>query len=248
MIARAYWSLKRLPFRLHHAIDAARQRRIAWKRFWASFHAYRHTAPSERKPPLDLLYPCPGEDVGVIDIEPIYYYQDAWAFERIVERRPARHLDIASHHKFVALLSKVIPVTTVDIRPPSLPLDTLEFQQGSILALPFRDGSISSLSSLCVVEHVGLGRYGDALDPFGTEKAVSELKRIVAPGGDLYLSVPLHNENRTYFNAHRTFTEPYFLSLCEPFEVVDRRYIFGREFGSELRRGFGTGCYHLRRR
>jgi len=188
-----------------------------------------------------------GEDSGVTEIEPIYFFQDAWAFEKIVERLPSRHIDVGSHHKFVALLSKVVPVTMVDIRPLSLELGSVTFENGSILALPYADGTVASLSSLCVIEHIGLGRYGDDLDPFGSEKAVVELKRVLALGGDIYVSVPLYDENRTYFNAHRAFEESYFVGLFDPFEVIERRYIYGNEFTSERRRGFGTGCYHFRR-
>jgi hypothetical protein len=99
---------------------------------------------------------------------------------------------------------------------------------------------------MCVVEHIGLGRYGDPLDPEGTEKAMAELKRIIAPGGNLYLSVPIDDVNRTYFNAHRAFTEPYLEELFHPLEIVERRYIYEREFGLSRRPGFGTGCYHLK--
>jgi hypothetical protein len=33
-----------------------------------------------------------------------------------------------------------------------------------------------------VVEHVGLGRYGDALDPKGDARACAELARVLAQG------------------------------------------------------------------
>ena len=55
-------------------------------------------------------------------------------------------------------------------------------------------------------------------------------------------------EDRVYFNAHRAFTEKYFLSLLDPLDVLESRYIFGREFLDRPRSGFGTGCYHLRKR
>jgi SAM-dependent methyltransferase len=224
-----------------------RRKREAWRRFWSSYRDYCRLVPETDRPPAHYLYPCLGEDSAETPIEPTYYYQDAWAFGRIVAARPARHVDIGSHHKYVALLSKIVPVTMVDIRPPSLSLDTLEFQQGSITALPFADASLPSVSSMCVIEHIGLGRYGDPLDPAGTEKAARELQRVLVPGGDLYISVPLHNGNRTYFNAHRTFTDAYVRELFAPFSVLDARYIFGNEFTDTLRPGFGTGCYHFRR-
>ena len=43
---------------------------------------------------------------------------------------------------------------------------------------PFGDRSVPSLSCLHVVEHVGLGRYGDPLDPQGSIKAMRELQRV----------------------------------------------------------------------
>ena len=219
-----------------------------WRRFWSSYHRYADLLAPQSPPPLELLFPCVDDNTTNTEIEPIYFYQDAWAFEHIVSTRPAFHVDIGSHHKFVSLLSKVIPLTMVDIRPLSLQLDTLAFRQGSILALPFEDGAVPSVSSLCVVEHIGLGRYGDPLNPKGTEEAIAELKRILMPGGVLYLSVPLDDTNRTYFNAHRAFTESYLFQQFCPFEVVERRYIYGKTFIESPQTGFGVGCYMLRRR
>lgn len=247
MIKETVWMLRRLRERAYDKSRRQREELRAWKRFWSSYARYRRSAPPGREVSLTSLYPCLGDDTAETPIEPTYFYQDCWAFEKIVENRPAEHVDVGSHHKFVALLSKVMPVTMVDIRPLQLPLDSLDFREGSILEMPYADGTVRSLSSLCVVEHIGLGRYGDPLDWNGTEKAVAELKRIMAPGGNLYISVPVDDENRTYFNAHRSFTEPYLESLFAPFEIVERRYIYGSRFGTELKEGFGTGCYHLRR-
>ena len=53
-----------------------------------------------------------------------------------------------------------------------------------------------------MVEHVGLGRYGDPLDINGTERACAELERVLAVGGHLYLSLPI-GRPRVNFNAHR---------------------------------------------
>ena len=67
------------------------------------------------------------------------------------------------------------------------------------------------------------------------------------PTAILYLSVPLDDEDRTYFNAHRAFTEETLLGLFEPFIVVEKRYIYGTRFSEVRGTGFGTGCYHLRK-
>ena len=197
-------------------------------------------------PEPSFFYPCLEDATSTTPIDASYYYQDAWAFEKIVQVRPTKHVDVGSHHKFVSLLSKVVDTTMVDLRPLPVPLESLKFEEGSILELPFADASQPSVSSLCVVEHIGLGRYGDPLDPEGTVKAIEELKRIVQPGGHLYISVPIDDVNRIYFNAHRAFCETYLEKLFTPFEIVERRYIFGNDYTNSLRPGFGTGCYHLR--
>lgn len=250
MMQQAWWMLRR-PMRYslspRRHLSVWRRDLAAWRRFWSSYWHYKKLASPDKQPSLEHLFPCLGDDTAETPIESTYFYQDAWAFEKIVKQHPAHHIDIGSQHKFVALLSKVVPVTMVDIRPLSLPLETLNFKQGSILELPFENSSVESLSSLCVVEHIGLGRYGDPLDPNGTEKAITELKRVVKPGGNLYLSLPLDDDNRIYFNAHRAFTEEYVLKLFQPFKVVESRYIYGQEFGEKRKSGFGTGCYHLKR-
>ncbi len=228
------------------AIRSWRKEIHHWRRFWRTYWEYKALASPEQQPDLNDLYPCLGDDTGITPIEPIYYYQDAWAFERIVKQKPASHVDIGSHHKFVALLSKVVPLTMVDIRPPALPLETVLFHKGSILELPYPDNTLSSVSSLCVIEHIGLGRYGDPLDPQGSEKAIEELKRVMAPGGNLYISIPVDDESRTHFNAHRVFSESYFLQLLSPMQLIQARYICGKKFLEAREPGFTVGCFHFK--
>ena len=218
----------------------------AWVRFWRSYGRYSRLRKQNGENHVLHLVPYVGEDGPTTEMDPIYFYQDCWAFEKIVDARPSSHVDVGSHHKFVALLSKVVPVTMMDIRPLPLPLDSLRFQEGSILDMPFETGSLSSVSSLCVIEHIGLGRYGDPLDVHGTERALAELKRVIQPGGDLYVSVPISDVNATLFNANRLFDEDYLRTLFDPFEVVESRYIYGNQFGNVWQKAVGVGCYHLR--
>ena len=61
-----------------------------------------------------------------------------------------------------------------------------------------------SLSCLHVIEHLGLGRYGDPVDPEAFRLGAAELCRVPTPGGHLLLGTPVGRE-RLCFDAHRVF-------------------------------------------
>lgn len=55
------------------------------------------------------------------------------------------------------------------------------------------------------VEHSGLGRYGDALNPWGDRQAMAHAWCMTKPGGRLAIGLP-HNETDTiHYNAHREY-------------------------------------------
>ena len=69
-----------------------------------------------------------------------------------------------------------------------------------------------------VVEHVGLGRYGDPLDPDGDLKAMAELQRVLAAGGSLLFVVPV-GKPKIMFNAHRIYSYEQILSYFNELEL-----------------------------
>ena len=103
------------------------------------------------------------------------------------------------------------------------------------------------MSCLHVAEHIGLGRYGDPLDPHGTEKAARQLERVLAPEGHLFFSLPV-GRPRTAFNAHRVHDPQHIPELfpalrLDAFAGVDdaaasRRARAGRPGGLEWACGF----------
>ena len=151
------------------------------------------------------------------EFDPHYYYVNSWAFRRVILASSKTHVDIASQTIFSSLLSAVIPVIYLDFRKLSSKLSGLECRSGSILALPFEDNSLESISCLHVAEHVGLGRYGDELDPRGTIKSCAELERVLAPNGNLFFAVPV-GAARVCFNAHRIHTAK---MICEYFKELE---------------------------
>lgn len=132
-----------------------------------------------------------------------YFYQDIWALKKLSELKPAMHYDIGSRFDgFTGQATAICNVTSIDIRPPSFVLPGLHFLKGDILQLPFESNTIGTLSCLHTIEHIGLGRYGDAINPHGFEQALDEMQRVISPGGYLLLSMPVGKE-RTEFNAQR---------------------------------------------
>ncbi|MBU0750999.1 MAG: DUF268 domain-containing protein [Gammaproteobacteria bacterium] len=158
------------------------------------------------------FYPCLFDKRAKSSIDAHYFHQAVWAIRKIFQAGPLRHVDIGSDVNFVGMLTAVVPVTFVDIRPLELTIPNYEGLNGSILFMPFPDASVESLSSLHVIEHIGLGRYGDPVDPKGSLKAAREVVRVLAPGGHAYISVPL-GRPRVQFNGQRIFDVPQILSM-----------------------------------
>jgi SAM-dependent methyltransferase len=170
-------------------------------------------------------YPCLIDRISHTPFDPHYFYQAAWLARRLAVARPDKHVDIGSDVRMINVLSAFVPTEFLDYRPLQVNLSRLTCGSGNLVSLSRADESIASLSCLHVIEHVGLGRYGDPLDPDGSRKAASELSRVLAKGGRLYVSVPVGRE-RVCFNAHRVFDPDGFTTLfpglaVEAFSYVD---------------------------
>jgi hypothetical protein len=149
-----------------------------------------------------------------------YFWMSGWAIRRILSTAPSSHVDVGSHNLFVNLLSAVVPTLFIDYRPLFVSLSGLSSIAGDIIELPFKTKSVSSLSCLHVAEHIGLGRYGDTLNPKGTFLACAELKRVLAPGGNLFVAVPI-GKSSVRFNAHRIFTPESVIDFFNGLNLVE---------------------------
>jgi len=170
---------------------------------------------------LKDTYPCLFDRTSKTGVDSHYFYQDLWAFKKIFSLKPQLHVDVGSNVKFVGFLTAVTNVHFVDIRPLEVSnIKNLKSVKGSILDLPYESDSLQSISCLHVAEHIGLGRYGDALDPQGTKKAAAELARCLAKGGNLFFSVPV-GEPRLCFNAHRIHSPRQIVSYFGELKLVE---------------------------
>jgi len=136
-----------------------------------------------------------------------YFHQDLLVASFIYENKPQKHIDVGSRiDGFVAHVAAFRKIQVLDIRPlSSLGHENIEFIQADLMS---QDGLLpraDSISSLHAIEHFGLGRYGDPVDPDGYQKGFSNLIDMLESGGTLYISFPIGRQNETHFNAHRVF-------------------------------------------
>lgn len=185
---------------------------------------WRYSKRCAEPPRLGEAYPCLMDRVVATPFDPHYFHQGAWLARKLVRDLPSEHVDVGSSIMTVAAISGFVKTTFVDYRPLQVTLDKLRCVAGDIKALPFEDASVLSLSCLHVIEHIGLGRYGDPLDPEGSVAAARELQRVVAPGGHLYLSTPVGRQ-RTCFNAHRVFDPGTVVSMFDRMDLVDFSFV-----------------------
>jgi SAM-dependent methyltransferase len=188
--------------------------------YWTQWRRYAQL-PGAEKLRFVNGYPSLGDHTSSTAFDPHYLYQAVWAMECIVQGIAKRHIDIGSDIKFVTMLTTHLPVTFVDIRPLHVKgIGHLTNLAGDLLTLPFANSSIMSLSCLHVAEHVGLGRYGDTLNPLGTHQACAELARVLAPGGNLFFSLPV-GQPRVCFNAHRIHSPLQVLGYFNSLELIE---------------------------
>lgn len=150
-------------------------------------------------------YPCLTDAVARTPFDPHYFHQGAWLARRLAARSPALHVDVGSSVLTMGVLSGTVPMVFLDYRPIRVSLTGFYPVAGSITRLPFGDGTLDSVSSLHVLEHIGLGRYGDPLNVEGSRRGALELERVTRPGGRIHISVPIGRE-RVCFNAHRVLS------------------------------------------
>ena len=84
-----------------------------------------------------------------------------------------------------------------------------------------------------VIEHVGLGRYGDPLDPNGDIKAIDELKRVTALGGYIIFVTPVGRPTIKY-NAHRIFSYEQIISRFSGCQLTEFSLIQDDNIGGSI--------------
>jgi len=135
-----------------------------------------------------------------------YFWQDLLVARDIFYAKPERHVDVGSRiDGFVAHVASFRNIEVFDVRPVRAPIPGVTFRQADLMnPIDSLDEYCDSLSCLHALEHFGLGRYGDPIDPHGHENGIASMARLLKTDGMFYLSVPV-GIPRVEFNAHRVF-------------------------------------------
>ena len=126
----------------------------------------------------------------------------------IYENKPHDHIDIGSRiDGFVAHVATFRPIKIIDIRDiEKSEHQNIEFIKKDLTNIENIDEKITdSISCLHAIEHFGLGRYGDKIDPDGHIKGFNNIIKMLKKKGKLYISFPIGKRNEVHFNAHRVF-------------------------------------------
>jgi hypothetical protein len=188
--------------------------------FVSEFNRFKKNSDSRFSIKAKDVYPCLIDKIKSTPFDHHYIYHPAWAARILAQTKPEFHVDFSSILYFGTMLSAFIPVKFYDYRPADIHLQGWEGRFADLCKINIADNSFSSVSCMHTVEHIGLGRYGDQLDPHGDIKAINELKRVTKPGGDILFVTPV-GKQRIEFNAHRIYGYDLVLQLFEGCELKE---------------------------
>lgn len=224
---------------------------IKWLKFTRDYKkfAFLHSKHPRFSMSWASRYPILNESTRETSFDAHYIYHPAWAARILAKTRPEFHVDISSTLNFCTLVSAFIPVRFYDFRPAKINLENLQSDRADLTHLHFPEGSIESLSCMHVVEHIGLGRYGDTIDPDGGLKAMEELKRVVKKNGTLLFVVPV-GLPVIRFNAHRIYSYDQIVTSFSGFKL--KQFALVDDLGSFIadadksmadKQKYGCGCW-----
>ena len=191
-----------------------------------------------------------------------YIYHINWAIRKIHAIKPTTVCDFGSSLYYITSITSLCKVVFFDIRPPNLLLDHLYTHKCDIVDvshIPFE--SFSFISCLHVLEHIGIGRYGDPLNKNGDLIASKNITNLLQHNGDLLIVVPIASKARLSYNANRIYSfEEVTNQLFPSLELISFSLITDEDFSgipftedtlSSLQllpsQNHACGCFHFKK-
>lgn len=158
-----------------------------------------------------------------------YFHQDLLVANYVFRANPQRHIDVGSSIVgFVSQVAAFREIEVIDVRPlKDTGHQNIKFQQMDLMDDKGIDANIAdSISCLHAIEHFGLGRYGDPIDPQGHIKGFLNLLKMLKPNGILYISFPIGEHSQVQFNAHRVFEPSEILNWQNKYKIKLQSFSF----------------------
>jgi SAM-dependent methyltransferase len=134
-----------------------------------------------------------------------FYY---WIAKEISQKKDLKILDVGGKKLINGWLSVANHVTSVNLTSPIDKLSKVDYVAADVTkSLPFNDDYFDVFISPVTLNLIGLGRYGDNIDPKAIPKFIQELSRCMKQNGIAYISVVLGND-QLLFNHHYIISFP----------------------------------------
>lgn len=111
-------------------------------------------------------------------------------------------------------------ITTVEHNVPECEDDRIKTMHYDDFSKPDGKEKFDVLVTYSSVEHAGLGRYGDPLDPAGDIKAMASIRASLKPGGTLFWGAPV-GQDGLMWNAMRIYGRKRLPKILAGFEVLE---------------------------
>ena len=132
-------------------------------------------------------------------------------------------------------------VTTVEYNIPKCNFYKFNFMR-YYEDFKYKKEKFDIIISYSSIEHSGLGRYGDILDPDGDKKTMNDIYNNLNDDGFLFLGIPVGNDALVW-NANRIYGSTRLPYLLENFEIIEW---FGTTLEESLKLPIGfdwKSCY-----
>ena len=201
---------------------------IGFPWYFKDYYRFRHKSKGLTDVHFGRMYPMLADKYDNNgNLEDHYFYQDLLVASRVFENKPVKHVDIGSRiDGFVAHVASFREIEVFDIRPLKITNSNIRFKKADFMKPDISlTNYTDSISCLHALEHFGLGRYGDPLNPSGHLNGIESIYIVLKEGGRFYFSSPI-GPQRIEFNAHRVFSISYLLKIFEgKFTVLFFSYI-----------------------
>lgn len=147
------------------------------------------------------------------------FHSDLLTSQKVYHKKPLKHLDIGSRiDGVVAQIASYRNLDVLDIRDleikPHKNINFLKQDLTNILNVSDNE-KYDSISSIGCLAHIGLGRYGDNIDPEGYKKGIEAISKLAKEKCYVYVLTPVGKES-VEFNAHNIFDAK---KLIREFEI-----------------------------